>query len=224
MSAVKEKSRFSTKYHSGSADEFQAGSRKRVLKNLLGYTSVSDIEDAELLGYLSAEKKLIGEVTSSQKFTARDVDRIHKYFLGHVYSWAGTYRTANLTKGGFMFAAAMAIPTMMEEFEKKVLKRNTPCKGKTLDEIVYKIAIVHVEFLLIHPYREGNGRTARLLAALMAYQAGLPGIDFGFIGSRGKEFNRYIAAIQHGLERDYSFMQEIVLIALKRALRSAKRL
>ena len=222
MSMVKKKTHISTKYHAESSDEFQSGSRKRVLKNVLGYTTLSDIEDAELLGYLSAEKKLIGEVTGIQRFTSEDVNRIHKYFLGHLYSWAGTYRLVNLTKGGFMFASAMAIPAMMKEFEKHVLKRYTPCQGKTLDKIAQKIAIVHAEFLLIHPYREGNGRTARLLAALMAYQARLPGIDFSFIGSRGKEFNRYVTAIQRRLNRDYLLMQEIVLIALKCALRRAK--
>ncbi len=33
---------------------------------------------------------------------------------------------------------------------------------------------VHEELVLIHPFREGNGRVARLLSTLMAFQAGLP--------------------------------------------------
>jgi cell filamentation protein len=218
----KRKERISTKYHAEASDEFQSGSRKKVLKNLLGCTAISDIEDAELLGYVSAEKQLISEVKNNQRIKASDIDHIHKLFLGHLYSWAGIYRTVNLTKGGFAFASAMAIPFMMKELEHPILKRSTPCRGRTLEEIASKIAIVYTELLLIHPFREGNGRTARLLATLMAYQAGLPGIDFSFIGSRGKEFDRYIKAIQLGLNRDYALMQEIVLQALKRALRRAK--
>ena len=104
-----------------------------------------------------------------------------------------------------------------------MLRANTPCTGSTLDEITLKIAIVHVELLLIHPYGEGNGRTARLLATLMAYQADLPGIDFGFIGGRGKGFDRYIAAIQQGMNENFVPMKVIVLKALKRALRRARR-
>ncbi|MEW5797579.1 MAG: Fic family protein [Bacteroidota bacterium] len=76
---------------------------------------------------------------------------------------------------------------------------------------------MHTEFLLLHPFREGNGRTARLLATLMAYQADLKGIDFGFIGNRGKNFNRYINAIHTGVKRNYQPMQNIILEALRRA-------
>ncbi len=81
--------------------------------------------------------------------------------------------------------------------------------------------MVHAEVLVLHPYREGNGRTARLLATLMAYQAGLPGIDFGFIGSRGLEFAKYASAVQSALTRRVKPMERIVLRALRRALRRA---
>lgn len=82
-------------------------------------------------------------------------------------------------------ATAMAIPSAMSRFERNFLKKHSPCKGKNIKEIAQNIAPVHVEFLLIHPYREGNGRTARLPATLAAYQVGMSGIDFGFIRSRG---------------------------------------
>jgi cell filamentation protein len=73
-------------------------------------------------------------------------------------------------EGGFPFASALAIPSAMAEFEQEFLKPHTPCKGKHIREIAQHIAPVHVEFLLIHPYREGNGRAARLLATMAAYQ------------------------------------------------------
>lgn len=76
---------------------------------------------------------------------------------------------------------------------------------------------MHAEFLLLHPYREGNGRTARHLATLMAYQAGLPGIDFGFVGSKGREFARYASAVQSALTGKIKPMERIVLRALRRA-------
>ena len=45
----------------------------------------------------------------------------------------------------------------------------------------------------MHPFREGNGRLARLLALLMALQAGLPPLDFSPLTGRGKR--AYIAGI-----------------------------
>jgi hypothetical protein len=48
----------------------------------------------------------------------------------------------------------------------------------------------------------------------------MPGIDFGFIRSRGKEFDNYVAAIQDGINEDYGRMEQIVKRALARAKRS----
>ena len=47
--------------------------------------------------------------------------------------------------------------------------------------------------LFIHPYREGNGRTARLVATMMAIQAGYNGFDWTVVEKR---FEEYVSAIQ----------------------------
>ena len=183
-----------TKYLGGRLDESEPGSKGRVLKNLLAIKTIRGMEDAEILGYMEAERKLLGHFGSCHAFSIEDINLIHKLFLGRIYPWAGTLRNVNLSKDGFTFATAFAIPSAMRDLEQYTLAKNTPCRGPRLIEVAERIAIVHVELLLIHPFREGNGRTARLLATLMAYQAGLPGIDFGFIGSRGKQFVAYVGA------------------------------
>ena len=206
------------KYIAEGVDIFQPGSRKRVLRNKLHIIHVGDIEDAELAAYLRVEQTLVREYTAVHRFTVEDVNHIHRLFLGEIYDWAGRYRNVTLSKGGFPFASAMVIPQVMREFERRTLARYTPCPATAVDTIAECIAVVHAEFLLIHPYREGNGRTARLLATLMAYQAGMPGLDFGFIGSRGREFERYISAIHAGVREDYHPMTAIMNRALTRAL------
>ena len=210
------------KYLASGTDESQPGSRRKVLRNLLGITNVRTMEDEELAAYMSAERDLVQTFTAARRFTIKDVDFIHRKFLGRIYPWAGKYRDVNLSKGGFVFASAMAIPRAMKEFERKILATHTPCRGRTVEEIAGHIAIVHVELLLIHAYREGNGRAARLLATLMAYQAGMAGLDFGFIGSRGKEFDGYVSAIHAGLKENYRPMAAIMKRALTRALRKSR--
>jgi cell filamentation protein len=202
-------------------DESEPGSRGKILRNLLAIKTIREMEDAELLGYMEAERRLLGHFGPQHTFSIEDVDLVHKLFLGRIYPWAGTFRNVNLSKAGFTFATAFAIPSAMRDFERYTLAENTPCRGSSLIEVAEKIAIVHTELLLIHPYREGNGRTARLLATLMAYQAGQPGLDFGFIGSRGKQFVAYVGAIQAGLDRDYRHMRQLVLKALRRGQRLA---
>ena len=207
------------KYLSAGIEEYQPGSRRKVLRNLLGIASLREMEDAELTTYMRAERELAGIFTADHQFVLRDIDLIHKKFLGRIYPWAGKYRNVNLSKGGFMFASALAIPLAMRDFERRVLVKHTPCRGKSIDEIATYLATVHAELLLIHPYGEGNGRTARLLATLMTYQVGMPGLDFGFIGGRGREFNRYVAAIQAALNDNYRPMTAIMKRGLTRVLR-----
>ena len=61
----------------------------------------------------------------------------------------------------------------MATFEAGMLNRWTPCRPDELPTIPLGIAQVHADLLLIHPFREGNGRLARWLADLMAAQAGM---------------------------------------------------
>jgi len=101
-------------------------------------------------------------------------------------------------------------------------KEFTPCNFKTLEEVAKAIATVHVELVLIHPFREGNGRAARLLADLMAMQANYPPLDYG--GIRGKKRQEYFHAVQEGLSRNYEPMTSIFISVLWRTLRrSGKR-
>ena len=86
-----------------------------------------------------------------------------------------------------MFAAAHLIPDLMREFEHGPLREYTPCRFATVVEQTYALAVVHAELILIHPFREGNGRCTRLLAAMMGLQVGLPVLNFGRV--RGEEKN-----------------------------------
>jgi cell filamentation protein len=212
-----------SKYLANALNEFVPGSRSRVLKNRLGISSVRQLHRVELTAYMKAEAWMIERFRKDQRLSVHDVNSLHRAFLGKIYPWAGEIRSVNISKGGFTFATAYALPQALKDFEVQTLKPNTPCTGGALEEIAKKIAAVHAEFLLLHPYREGNGRTGRLLATLMAYQAGLPGIDFGFVGSRGREFSRYTSAVQSALSGKFELMERIVLRALHRALRRARR-
>lgn len=131
---------------------------------------------------------------------------MHKMWLGKVYSWAGQYRNSTLSKDGFLFAAAREVSRLMLEFEKKILSTFTPAHFQG-DELIHALAIVHVELVLIHPFREGNGRISRLLSDLMCLQAGLPPLEYGII--KGEEKIAYFKAVQAGLDRNYNPMEAV---------------
>ena len=110
----------------------------------------------------------------------------------------------------FIFAAAAHLPKLMNEFEEGILLKYTPCHFESMEKIIKDLAIVHTELVLIHPFREGNGRVARMLATLMTLQAGLPPLDFsGIVGNRKKD---YIQAIHAGIEHNYLPMERILML------------
>ncbi len=198
-------------------DQYQPGSRRRVLRNLLGVKSRRQMDALEGQELLRAFQDLAGQYSEDHCFTAADVCRMHKIWLGGIYAWAGQYRQVNISKGSFPFAAAAQIPRLMDEFEKNILRRHTPCRPRSRLDTAYDLAVVHTELILIHPFREGNGRVARLLASLMALQAGLPPLDFGHL--KGKKREGYFAAVHAGMDRNYEPMVLVFSEAINRALR-----
>jgi cell filamentation protein len=188
-------------------DQYEEGSHGLVLKNIPGIKSLKDIEALETKELLKAYDQLIESYGSDHRFTAKDICFMHKAWLGSLYVWAGRYRNVKISKGGFLFANPEFISRLMKDFEKNILSRYTPCNFKTEEKIVEALAIVHVELMLIHPFREGNGRNSRLLATLMALQAGLPMLDFTEIEGRKKD--EYFSAVRAGLDRDYKPMETI---------------
>lgn len=187
--------------------QHEPGSHGRVLRNKLGIKSKREMERIEWEAQIKALSEIAGLYGKTHRFTAKDICKIHKVWLGDIYEWAGKYRKVNVGKGDFQFAASAYIPRLMEDLENGPLKKSTPCNFKTLDEIVTAIAIVHVELVLIHPFREGNGRAARLLADLMVMQADYPPLDYTDL-EKGK-WKQYIAAIHAGLNRDYEPMARL---------------
>ena len=214
-----------TRYHAtGVQTEFETGSRGRVLRNLLGISRLRDMQQAESQALQLAQRRAIGIYSENQQFIARDVQALHRLWLSPIYAWAGEYRAVNIGKRGFQFASANLIPGLMAKFERNELAQHTPCVPGPDRVVAGSLAIVHAELVLIHPFRDGNGRVARLLALLMGLQAGLPPLDFSPLDGRGR--NLYIAGIQAALDRDYgtlNWLFERVIARTRRNASSSRR-
>jgi cell filamentation protein len=189
-----------------------------VLRNLAGVRSLREMQRLESEALVAATNRAIDETDADQQLTAADICRWHRHWLGDLYAWAGQYRNVNLTKGGFMFAAAEQVPRLMGVLERGPLGEHTPCLPDEVGLIAHRLAVVHAELVLIHPFRDGNGRCARLVATIMALQAGLPALDFG--GIRGQAKRRYIQAIHDVVGRDYEPMAAVFRAVIRRTLRA----
>ena len=144
---------------SGSAEgRYQAGSNDMVLENLLGITDVDKMEFIEFDALLALQSQLIDEVSMDQSITVAMVCDWHRRWLGEIYAWAGNFRSVNMAKGDFHFAVAHLIAGLMAKFEGQELKQFTPTDSFDKPGLIEALAITHVEFILIHPFRDGNGR------------------------------------------------------------------
>lgn len=198
-------------------DRYEPGSRGRVLQNKLGIISKRAMDEIEAREQLRALNEFLEMYDRGHRFTSGDICRMHEAWLGNIYEWAGKYRQVNISKGDFTFAMARQVPMLMEKFEKGPLRDFTPCLFTDQEEIIHAVAVVHTELVLVHPFREGNGRLARMLAVLMGLQAGLPPFDFG--GIKGRHKQKYFTAVQAGMEYNYTPMETIFRAVLARSLR-----
>ena len=197
--------------------QFEPGSDGRVLANKLGISNPEELDNIELDLLKQLHEDVLGSVAADQAITVTDICEWHRRWLGNVYVWAGRYRKVNMSKEEFLFAASGRIRTLMDNLDGQILPAHTPCSEMSEDRLVEAIAVVHVELILIHPFREGNGRLSRLLANVMALQADRPALDY-----TGWDENRidYFAAIQAGLT-DYEPMKRLVRLALREKARTA---
>lgn len=199
-------------------DQYEPGSNGKVLKNKLGIISASEMDKREKEEQLRAMDELTDIFEKDHRFTAADICKMHKIWLGNIYEWAGNYRQVKMSKGDFTFAFPEQIPRLMIAFEKGQLQKYTPCHFKSHEEIAMTLAVVHAELVLIHPFREGNGRVARMLAILMGLQAGLPPLEFEDMITKDKA--EYIRAIQIGFSGNYDPMAKVFAAVIRKTLRA----
>ncbi len=76
--------------------------------------------------------------------------KIHEFLFEELYGFAGKVRTVNIAKGNFRFAPVIYLDT--------ALKHIDDMPQSTFDEIIEK----YVEMNVVHPFREGNGRSTRI--------------------------------------------------------------
>lgn len=196
------------KYTLNSAEvHYQPGSGDKVLVNKLEIIDEQQMDDIESGLMILLYEKLFIDTSPPEMLTFNHIREWHRQWLGNVYEWAGKLRNANIAKDGFQFASADRIPTLITDFEKKFLSRVPVLSSLPQHVLVEYLAESHVEFILIHPFREGNGRLSRLLFDVLSMRAGKGLLDYS-LWDEHKEF--YFKAIQAGITGNIEPMMRLV--------------
>lgn len=123
-----------------------------ALENKLGLKNSTDLAREE--ERISKKKAIelfesgILDTLPAGKFST--LQKIHEYLFSDIYNFAGKVRSVNIAKGNFRFAPLMYLEASLSNID------NMP--QSTFDEIIEK----YVEMNVAHPFREGNGRSARI--------------------------------------------------------------
>lgn len=204
----------------GVEGQLQPGSRNQVLVNRLGIAHKSEMDQAEAAALLAVQKRYLSQVTAETVFTAEMLRSMHREWLGDIYVWAGQYRNVEMSKGGFVWPPAHLVGRNMLVVERETLRRCTPCRPGEIGAVASRMAEVQAEILMVHPFREGNGRLARWVSDLMALQAGLPVPYYGFKrAGAGVAGRAYLSAVVQGYSKNYTPLARLLGDALRAALR-----
>lgn len=141
-----------------------------VLKNKLNIMNIEKLQTYE--AKITAAKSLgLRKSGITGNFDSNHIKQIHKYLFEDVYPFAGQFRTENIAKGEFRFAQFEYIETELESLLNK-LKKEEYLQGLNKKDLATKLAYYLAELNVLHPFREGNGRTNREFIRQLALKNG----------------------------------------------------
>lgn len=104
-------------------------------------------------------------------FDIAHLNAIHTYLFEDIYTFAGKFRNENIAKGVFRFAEFEYIePELTRLFDN--LKQESYLSGLEKNALAERLAYYLSELNVLHPYREGNGRTIREFIRELALKNG----------------------------------------------------
>ena len=176
--------------------------KSRVATLMFGKPSLRDRDEEEVRGYRDA-LKLIHESGAKLPITEATIKKLHKLCRGEIWD-AGAYKKKDVDiiqtyadgrrRVRFKTVPARQTPKAMAEMV-ELWQRGV--QEKWIHPLAL-VAALNLDFLCIHPFRDGNGRVSRLLFLLACYHCGL-------------EVGRYISLerlIEQNKERYYEVLEQ----------------
>jgi Fic family protein len=169
--------------HSSTAIEGNRLSLEQVGDLAFGREVMATRKDKqEVLNYLSVLEN-IDKLTDGKNITGKNLLNIHKMVTQETLenpSDCGVYRNRYVVVGNRLTGEVIFRPPPNEDVPnlvKALIEWINSSEAKALDAVV-EAGIAHYEFVRIHPFTDGNGRTARALATLILYLRGFDAKQF----------------------------------------------
>lgn len=135
-----------------------------------------DIHDSNKLFKLEkqivlAKSYILRQNSNINTFDKKHFLHIHKFLFEELYPFAGKFRTENISKGEFTFAWWEYIENELDRLLNE-LKSENYLEGLNKKELSKRLSYYLSELNVLHPFREGNGRTIREFIRELAFKNG----------------------------------------------------
>ena len=163
---------------------------------------LDELEQANIVEGLQWLKKQKNADILSEKFV-RD---LHKQLLGQVWKWAGSFRQTEKNIGVDPVQIAIQLRPLLDDTRYWIENNTYPPKELA--------ARFHHKLVLIHPFPNGNGRHARIMAdAILTKLMSEPVIDWagGYrLEAMNERRDQYISALRAADGHDFTQLLEFV--------------
>lgn len=180
------------------------------------------VVELEKEGIKRAQEHILSLSEKKTKITPEIILEVHKVGFGFIFpDWAGKFRTEDVTVGEYepphYSKIAVLIKNLCDDLEER-LKHLPPQESeeKYLAEVIELLAWFQHRFVWIHPFKDYNGRVARLLTNLLALNLGLPILPVQ--AETGRDRTGYVNAMVAADNHDYSKLERLIADALKQSL------
>lgn len=180
-----------------------------VLRNKLGITDRYELSlSEEMFARLRSQELAAKGVTGS--FDLEHFKSIHQYLFQDVYEWAGEPRIIDISKGGTIFEKCTRIAAATDGIQRSLESENY-LKDLSRPEFAKRLASYYKMWNAVHPFREGNGRSTRMMMGQLAANAGWM-LDVQRIENIDGQWNE---ASKRSFNGDLSMVTEVLLHAVR---------
>jgi cell filamentation protein len=174
-------------------------------ENLLGLTDKNVINEYEAKGIASAELFLFG-LDSDSPLSTRLLLQIHSIAFSELYDWAGKWRTTQVVVGQLTPPDPTQVLQLMYQFIDNLNFKID--RSATSDDHLQTLVYSHYEFVRIHPFNNGNGRTGRILMNLVALKFGYRPIELYHREGDGRKI--YIDAMKAADRGNFELLTNLI--------------
>jgi Fic-DOC domain mobile mystery protein B len=166
--------------------------RRELIPAHIAYRS--ELNEAEQENIARAQDWAFGR--KRNLLSERFIRELHRQMLGDVWKWAGKFRTSERNLGIPFYEIPVALRQLLDDAKAWIDYNTYPP-----DEVAIRF---HHRLVQIHPFPNGNGRHARLLADLLARRQQREEFSWGRDSLRdpGALRQHYIAALQNADNHD----------------------